>query len=321
MSFNNNFRKVLIVILFTFTAINFTFSQSDTIQDPFSLDGHKFVVNSKIGSPFVNTYYKSFLGAGQTVGLEFPEITIKGKKIIQLQGEIVYTDLSFEYQQEIRDWMAFYGDFQLIGRLGTEAGAFISQGVNIATGYNFGWKFKLLQTKKMLLSNSLNLSKSTYTTMDMQRFIQGIIDSGGITKDNRLVQYVPLVRGGIGFNYSYVFNRTFGATAKIYVDYGESAEREESDVFNYVYGIAFDADLLPSYNVPLGFLLGFHHTSIPQVKESVSRDPNEVLFQINYTGKKYVNIGAEINYQWYKPENYESNLNFITIGLNTTIYF
>ncbi len=173
----------------------------------------------------------------------------------------------------------------------------------------------------MLLSSNLNLSKSGYTTMDMRRFIQTIIDSGGITKDNRLVQYVPLVRGGIGFNYSYAFNSTFGATAKLYVDYGESAKREDNDVFNYLYGAAFDADLLPAYNVPLGFLLGFHHTSIPQVKEISSRDPNEVLFQINYTGRKYLNIGAEINYQWYRPENYESNLNFITIGLNTTIYF
>jgi hypothetical protein len=179
----------------------------------------------------------------------------------------------------------------------------------------------MLQNKKMILSSNINLSKSAYTTMDMKSFIQTIIDSGGITKDNRLVQYVPLVRGGIGLNYSYVFNRTFGATAKLYVDYGESAKREDSDVINYLYGIAFDADLLPSYNVPLGFLLGFHHTSIPQVKESVSRDPNEVLFQINYTGKKYVNIGTELSYQWYKPDNYESNLNFFTIGLNTTIYF
>ncbi len=144
MSFNYNFKKVLAITLFTFTVINLTVSQTDTIQDPFSLNGHKFVVNSKIGSPFVNTYFKNNLGAGQTVGLEFPEIVIKGKKIVQLQGEVAFTNIAFEYQQEIRDWMAFYADFKLLGRLGTETGALISQGVNIVSGYNFGWKFKLL---------------------------------------------------------------------------------------------------------------------------------------------------------------------------------
>jgi hypothetical protein len=323
MNINNNFKKILAVILFLFTVLDYSYSQTDTLQEPFTLSGHKFIVNSLIGSPFVNTYFKSIIGAGQTVGLEYPEITIKGKRVVQLRGEIVYTNLSLEYQQGIRDWMAFYGKMKLIGKLGTEAGAFISEGVNFAVGYDMGWKFKLLQNKKMLLSSNLNISNNSYTSMDMQRFLQNIIDSGGFTKDNKLVQFIPLVRGGIGFNYSYVFNRTFGATAKFFVDYGESVKREEADVFNYAYGIAFDADLLPQQNVPLGFLLGFNHTSIPQFKETLSKDPNEVLFQINYTGRKYLNLGAEISYRWYKPEreNYESNLNFITFNLNSTIFF
>jgi hypothetical protein len=321
ININNSFWKVLTVIVLMFTAVNYAFSQTDTLSAPFTLNGHKFVVNSSVGSPFVSTYYKNVLGVGQTTGLEFPVITINNKKAIQLQGQLAFSNLSFSYQQEIRDWMAFYGEVKLVGRLGTEAGALISQGVNIITGYNMGWKFKLYQNERMSLSSNINVSRAAYTVMDLKNFIQTIIDSGGITKDNKLVQNVPLVRGGVGFNYAYVFNKTFGATAKLYLDYGESVKRGEDNVFNYNYGLAVDADLLPNQNVPLGFLAGFYHSSVPVFKESTSRDPNEVIFQINYTGKKYLNIGAEIIYQWYKVENYESNINFITLNLNSTIYF
>jgi len=173
----------------------------------------------------------------------------------------------------------------------------------------------------MSLSTDLKISKDDYTVMDVANFIQTIIDSGGITKDNKLVKNVSLVRGGLGFNYAYAFNRTFGAAARLYVDYGESAKREENDVFNYAYGFGIDADLYPGYNIPLGFFAGFYHTSIPMVIENPSKKPNEVIFQINYTGKKYLNLGAEINYRWYEQEGYDSYINFITFNLISTFFF
>jgi hypothetical protein len=321
MNTNKGIKSILTFIIFIFVNLNFSYGQADTLPSPVTLNGHKFIINSTIGSPFVNTYYRNILGAGQTVGLKLPVIMFKGRPLRELRGEMVFTNLAFVYQQELRDWMAFYGEVRLVGRLGTETGALISQGVNIATGYNVGWKFKLYRDKNMSLSSNINISKAAYTIVDLPNFIRTLIDSGGITKDNKIVQSVPLVRAGAGFNYSYAFNRTFGMTTKLYVDYGESVKRDENDVFNYGYGIALDADLLPNQNVPLGFLAGFYHSSLPQFKENSSRDPNEILFQINYTGKKYLNIGAEINYQWYKPDNFDSNLNFLTFNLNSTIFF
>lgn len=323
MDFKNIYTGLvrIIIILFSITVIKCSFCQDDSVDSPVTLNGHKFIINSSIGSPFINTYYNTMLGAGQTTDLKLPEIKINGKPIAQLTGNLAYSNLLFAYQQEIRDWMAFYGEVKLLGRLGTEAGALITQGVNLATGYNMGWKFKLYQNKIMSLSADLKISKDNYTVADLADFIQNIIDSGGITNDNKLIKDISLVRGGIGFNYVYAFNSIFGAVAKLYVDYGESANREENDVFNYSYGFGIDADLYPRYNVPLGFLAGFYHTSIPQVKESPSKEPNEVIFQINYTGKKYLNLGAELNYRWYKQKDNDSYINFITLNLISTLFF
>ncbi len=319
--YNIYFKRFLSLLLLTAAAVNCIFGQDEIKNPPSTIGGHKFIHNSTLGTSFLNTYYNNLLGAGTTSGLELPPVQFNGRTIFQLQGEMAFTTLGLEYQQEIRDWLAFFGKVKLTGRLGTETGALISQGFNLATGYNIGWKFKVYNNEKMNLSTYLSLSNSSYTTFNFSRFVQGIIDSGRITKDNKLVQNVPLVRGGIGANYDYVLNKTFGLQAKFYVDYGESAIRGESDVLNYNYGLGIDADLIPGLNIPLGFLAGFYHTSIPQYREKPSRDPNEILFQINYIGKSFLNVGTEINYQWYKPEGFESSVQFMTLNLNTTIYF
>lgn len=321
-TYNNiKLQVIALAVLLILSASLKSQAQTDTSAAPVSLDGHRFIVNSNVGSPFTNTTFKNILGAGQTMNLEMPNVVIRGVTLNQIQGEVAYTTLGIGYQQEIRDWMAFYGEIALVGRLGTETGTLVSQGVNLITGYQMGWKFKVLQTKNFRLSTNLNIQKSSFTTIDLPAFIQGIIDSGKVTRGNKLVNYTPLLRGGIGVHGAYAFNKTFGAIAKFYVDYGESAKRYEDEVFNYTWGITFDADLYPVQKVPLGFLIGFRHSSLPTYKEEINRDPNEVLFQINFTGKKYLSIGAEIVYQWYRPEKFEQDVKFVTITLNSSIYF
>ena len=135
---NTGLIRIITVILFI-TAVKFSFSQDETTEEsPVTLNGHKFIINSNIGSPDINTHYKSILGAGQTTNLKLPEIIINGEPIKQLTGNVAFSNLLFSYQQEIRDWVAFYGEVKLIGRLGTEAGSLIAQGINLATGYNMG---------------------------------------------------------------------------------------------------------------------------------------------------------------------------------------
>jgi len=142
----------------------------------------------------------------------------------------------------------------------------------------------------------------------------------GLTKDNKIMYSLPLVRGGMRLNYAYAFNRTFGLISDLIIDYGESAYRGEPSVWNYSYGLAFDANLMPKQNVPLGFLAGFMHTSIPTTREETDKQPNVFLFQFNYTGRKDLNLGLEVTFNWYKPQNFNNYLQYVTFGLNSTVY-
>lgn len=284
------------------------------------LNGHKFLVNSNIGSPFINTYVQNRLGVGQTLDISIPETVIEGQ-IVQLKGELIFTFLNLEYQQKIRDWLAFNASFDLRGRLGNKPGSLIAEGVDVAAGYEFGWLFKLYQNKEFMLSGSADVSNRSYTIIDLKDFIQGIIDSGKITEKNRLVKDVPALRAGVGVRAAYAFNRVFGLSAYTNVKYGETVTYGADNDWFISYGLALDADLLPKQKVPLGFLLGFFASNVPGAEGTFQSYPKNFILQINYTGNEDIVIGLESNFQYYKPIDYSDNIKFFNFSFNMRYFF
>ncbi len=296
-------------------------SAKGRVYEHASLKGHKFIINSNISSPFIQTYIENRIGAGQTIDLDIPTIRLSGGEVVQLKGELVFTALNFEYQQKIRDWMAFNASMVVSGRLGNKAGSLISEGVNFLAGYQFGWLFKVYQNKDMMLSASLDVTNNSVTLIDLERFVQGIIDSGKITRDNQLVREIPALRAGGGLRGSYAFNSTFGFTGFLNLRNGESEDRNNSNQWFFNFGLAFDADLMPKQKVPIGFLLGFYSLDFAGAADALENDPKNFIFQINYTGKDDLNLGLELNYQTYKPVNYDRSIKFANIAFGLKYFF
>jgi len=274
------------------------------------------MINSVIGSPFIETYLDTRLGGGQTVKFEIQPITIDSQKVLQLNGNLVYTLLDIKYQQKIKDWMAFNGRVSVQGRLGAELGALLTEGINIGTGFNFGWLFKLYQSKDFALSGSLDVFNNSYTAVNLRKFIQGVIDSGKIVPSNKLVYEIPLLKAGSALTCAYAFNKTFGLTANFTAQYGDAATTTSESKWYINYGAVFDADLLPKQNVPIGFMLGFFHNTLLIPTDEVVTQPNNLLFQINYTGKQDLNLGLEMNYQVYKPVDFDESISIVNVALN-----
>ncbi|MBK9332656.1 MAG: hypothetical protein IPM96_09730 [Ignavibacteria bacterium] len=313
--------SVLLIICTQNSFGKFLFPPNDSLYEHETLKGHKFIVNSNIGTPFIQTFLQSRLGAGQTVNLKIPSVKIDSQEVFQLRGDLIYTNLEIEYQQMIKDWMAFRVKFLVAGKLGTKPGALISEGVNAATGYEIGWLFKLYQNKEFALSGSFDLFNRSYTIIDLNKFIQGVIDSGRITQTNKLVNSLTTVRAGGTLRFAYAFNKTFGFTGNVNAQFGESVDLTDINKWYFEYGGIFDADLLPVQNVPLGFALGFYHNSLPLTSEQIQSEPNNFLFGINYTGKQDLNLGLEINYQFYKPNNFDEDIKFVNMALNMRYFF
>lgn len=113
----------------------------------------------------------------------------------------------------------------------------------------------------------------------------------------------------------------FGITAEATVNYGESAERFSTDEWTFNYGILADADLNPDYSIPLGFGVSYFGSRRGKNTSNLLGDPNNLLFQINYTGKSDLDLGLVFNYQWYKDASIDQTIDFTNVYLNLKYYF
>jgi hypothetical protein len=320
------YKRILLIMLLTTCISSFSFAgtagdSTKAFNERYSiLNGHKFLVNSIISTPFINTYVQNRLGVGQTMNLSIPETVIEGQPV-QVKGELLFTFLNLEYQQVIRDWLAFNASVDILGRLGNKPGSLIAEGIDVAAGYQFGWLFKLYQNKEFMLSGSADVSNRSYTVIDLKDFVQGIIDSGKITEDNKLIKDIPALRAGVGVKGAYAFNSVFGLNAFVNVKYGETAVYGAPSDWFLSYGLAFDADLLPKQKVPVGFLLGFFASSVPGTDGELESYPKNFIFQVNYTGNEDIIIGLESNFQYYRPVDYDDDIKFANFSFNMRYFF
>ncbi|MBK7446390.1 MAG: hypothetical protein IPJ45_10345 [Ignavibacteria bacterium] len=117
-----------LIIIFTFVQTSYSQKYKDKITNlserkitkP-NLNGHNFINLFSVKSPFINTSFNFTMGGGQTVGFELPPVVIDSVTVINtVKGDVAFTSINFEYQAKLRDWLSFWGNIQLNGRLGTK---------------------------------------------------------------------------------------------------------------------------------------------------------------------------------------------------------
>lgn len=259
------------------------------------LNGHTFITNSMITDPFINTRFSLITGVGSTSNYDIP-LVINGKEITGLFGQLTYGTFDVRYQQKITSWLGFSLLVNVLGRLGSQKISFVSEGVNFNTNFNLGWTIKIAKSKKFMTSAVLNLTNTSTTAFNLEKFIQKVIENGGITPDNKVVKLTNITLGSAGLKAAYAFSKTFGCIGKLNIGYGESLN---SDKQTYLEGgISFDADLNPSLSVPVGFCLGYIWNNYNQNDISL-KDPQNILFRINYTGKNDLDLGLEMQTQFF----------------------
>lgn len=327
------FPKILsIILIFTFFQISFGQKITGDVEKPIvqkltkpNLNGHNFINISTIKSPFINTSFSITIGAGQTVGFELPPVVIDSVTVINtVKGEVAFSSINFEYQAKLREWLSFWGSVQLNGRLGTKLRSALAQGINLWTGYEFGWLFKLWNNKKNMLSGTVKLTNNNYSIIDLKGFVKKVIETGGINENNQLFKSVPSLSVTGELRHSVAFNRSMGLTSFIEFGAGESIIRNEGTKGIFILGVAADYDLLPKTNVPLGFSLCYYLNSRPNLSEDRLGNPQNIISKISYTGSSDMNAGIEISYEWSKPKNFSSenkSLKFLNFNGNFRYYF
>jgi len=247
-----------------------------------ALADHQFVSTDLVPDAFVRTYVRTDVGYALSSGFHYPPVVVAGDTVSALNGDLAYARLDVEYQQKLRDWVALRIELGLRSRLGTKLASLVTEGVTVASGYEFGWLARLHESRRTSLCGSLAVSNQTFTIVDLRQFAEDVADG---VPDARLFDDVPTVRTNAGLRFAWAISRPFGATVNVDGSYGESPRRQNADSWEYDAGASVDFDGHAAWNIPLGVALAYHQTSLLSWTTTGNGNASETMLRLAYNAE------------------------------------
>ncbi len=277
------------------------------------LGGHSFTESVDVASPFVRTFIRNRLGAGKYTGLKTRTIEIDGKPIGGLQGSLIAAILDFEYQYAIKPWLAVRARLVASGRLGSDTIALLSEGVTMATGFEFGWVIRLHERERTALALELGVDDRSFTGVNIRRFVEDIV--AGVPAS--LVRKTPTARGNVGLRYAWAASPLLGVMARGLTGYGESVERNAGDVWFWSVATALDFDLRKVIPAPLGVAVGYSYDSFPEFGDDIAEGVRAAFIRFSYLGREDFLMSLDVSHDRIPVAGDKPDLKGIsfTIGL------
>jgi len=273
-----------------------------------SLAGHWFSGSPVVRDAFPKTSLQIGLSVGQALDVPFlPDIILANGDTLQgIYGDLALANFDLSYSYAVRDWLAVWGAFGLVGRLGTNAGALFSDGAIILTDFEFGWLFRLLQRQRWTLSGEVSVLTTNYTGVHVGEWIDGIVDGNQVP----LVEHVPALRSQLGPRLAWAVNDLFGVHASALVGYGEDVSSRQDDKTSVDLGLATDVDLLARTTVPVGLSLGGTWSNGAYDGRLDLRDAWRAALRVSYIGREDLLIAVDWQYSYLQrhrlPEEMEA---------------
>ena len=281
------------------------------------LGGHTFISTTATRDPFPRTFLRSTTGVGKTVNLiVIPSFEIGDEIVEEVKGTLLFAELDLAYQHRVQDWLAVWGRFNLAGRLGTNTGALLAEGVTTITGFELGWLLRLVETRSVVLSGTANLWSDGFTDVDILRWADGLV--GGDSRE--LVESSPTVRGGGGLRFAWGINEGWGVLLTGEGGYGESPEpgAENGWVSDFAGGVSLD--LRPYTGVPLGFVLIGASRGFDREEGRPDTRTNEIGIRTAFTGRDDFLVAIDSKMTDYDAAS-GSQVGVIRVALTLQYYF
>ena len=293
------------------------FAQGEEQNNIPNLNNHYFVPNSNTPAPFIKSQFGMNIGIASSNDFENVILEIDGEKILALQGSLIFADLNFDYQQKIKDWIAFYLNVGVTARIGTELQSMLTQGVNTVSSFRMGWLVKLLKNERNMLSASIQINNHGANFVNIGDFIDDLIRDSVRTS---ITRSVPILNGSVGLRYAHGFNEILGFQGFADIAYGESFIRGESDVVYHLGGL-FDINLATKTKVPLGFGIFYNVTSIPDIVQVKGKSASNAGLKISYSGAPHFNLGLELARLRVPLPDVDEKVNSMSFFVTTKYYF
>ena len=289
---------------------------AQSIKRPY-IGKHYFTPVSRSNLPAINTHLNTIISVGQTLDLVHQLEILKGSKIIGLQGEVSFVEMGFSYQQRVRDWLAAYVSLNVSARLGTELQSILTQGLNTLNVFNIGWHIRLLENDNIALSTNIELQNLRGSFINVYGFVQDIIND---VPNPSIVENIPLLEFSTGLRFAYGMNELIGFRASADLAYGETYNRGENGFALSAAG-GLDLDFYPKYSVPVGIIISYNITSMPEIVYIKNKYSKITRIKIAYTKSSDFSLGVEFHIMKIPISNQEKPPSAYSIALTSRYYF
>ncbi|MCL7970798.1 MAG: hypothetical protein M8866_01745 [marine benthic group bacterium] len=280
-------------------------------------NGHTFSPALGVPDAFVRSYIRTNVGLSNTFDVDIPLGVVGSDTLFASRGSLLFALLGLEYQQTIKDWIAFRAAFKVNGRLGTGTSALLASGVSASTGFELGWLMRLLETDKSYLSLSFDVRKSDFTTINIADFVEDVIDG----EDAELVGKTPSMRAGAGVRFTHAFSPLIGLVSFLETGYGESVDRTKEDEWFTRFGATVDFDLAAVNWLPVGLAAGYSQDSFPEGGADITDVVRTILFRIGYTGREDLNLGLNFRYASFPTESLDTKIKSTGVDFDIRYFF
>jgi len=263
----------------------------------------------------------------RTKGLDRPflanlDATTLAFPLVRCRCPINFADATTYFSQHaIRDWLAVSAGLKVIGRLTNETRPLLAQGVTLYGEFELGWLFRLMQSERTSLSASLAIRNSSLTDIYLKRFIEGIIDSGNVSRGNKLVEVTPALQGAGGLAVAHALSDLVGLTANATLPYGETEDRSGGESWSYVVGVAVDFNLFSQSGPPLGFVVEASTGSLMDVPGTAHQSTQNFFGRIGYTGSGEFALGLDLAYELVPVRDTDGKQGFVSATIDIRLYF
>ncbi|MCK4749311.1 MAG: hypothetical protein KAT15_19795, partial [Bacteroidales bacterium] len=202
-------------------------------------------------------------------------------------------------------------------RVGTELQSILSQGFSTINSFDIGWHIKLAEGNKFTLSSIVELQNHQGSFISVLGYIKDIIEGH---PNPSLNQNVPVLAFATGLRSAYGLNDLVGFKTSIDLAYGETYNRGENG-FSFDAMAGIDLDFYPRYSVPVGFIINYAITSMPEFVYIKDQNAQMIQAKIAYTKAVDFSLGIEYNYMKVPLVNQDKPPTVQSIALAARYYF
>jgi hypothetical protein len=286
------------------------------------LGDHTFVPNSTIKEPFVVGYIRNATGAGTSSKIRLPLVVLPDSTVIgDIDASIAAVLIQFEFQYAMKDWVAALIRVDAAGRLGTNEQSLISEGVTGVIGYELGWMFRLLESRRDYLSLTVSMESNMAAVVNLLNWIDRIIEEGEISPDNRLIRKPDSLRGLLGLRYARGLSSLFGLNAAGNLGYGEKLGTRRDNGLSYNLGLGISCNPYRKTGVPLGAFLGYRLTNYADMGDDLSGASHQIDLRFSYTGFPDLNVAFDTHYMIVPVEGFTDNARFVSFEIALRYYY